>query len=41
MPYLHLELAGPYPVKAKRELMTRLCKVSAEGIETHTNRGLD
>ena len=40
MPYLHLELAGTYPVEAKRELMTRFCKVSAEGIKTRTIEGL-
>src|SRR6185503_2842523 len=40
MPYLPLELAGPYPVEAKRELMARLCKLSPESIETHTVEGL-
>ncbi len=34
MPYVHLELAGTYPVEAKRELMTRLCNLYAKGMET-------
>jgi hypothetical protein len=34
MPYLHLDLPGTYPVKVKRELATRLCKLYAEVMET-------
>src|SRR5258708_11460677 len=34
MPYLHLDLPGTYPVKVKRELATRLCKLYAEIMET-------
>jgi hypothetical protein len=34
MPYLHLYLPGTYPVKVKRELPTRLCKLYAEVMET-------
>ena len=34
MPYLHLDLPGTYPVKVKRELATRLCKLCAEIMET-------
>jgi phenylpyruvate tautomerase PptA (4-oxalocrotonate tautomerase family) len=34
MPYLHLDLPGTYPVKLKRELATRLCKLYAEVMQT-------
>src|SRR5882724_6501078 len=34
MPYLHLDVPGTYPVKVKRELATRLCKLYAEVMET-------
>ena len=34
MPYLHLDLPGTYPVQAKREWATRLCKLYAEVMET-------
>jgi phenylpyruvate tautomerase PptA (4-oxalocrotonate tautomerase family) len=34
MPYLHLDLPGTYPVAAKRELATRLCKLYADVMET-------
>ena len=30
MPYLHLDLPGPYPIDVKRELATRLCKLYAK-----------
>ena len=34
MPYLHLDLPGTYPVQAKRNLATRLCKLYADVMET-------
>jgi hypothetical protein len=34
MPYLHLDLPGTYPVRVRRELATRLCKLYAEVMET-------
>jgi hypothetical protein len=38
MPYLHLDLPGAYPLAVKRELATRLCKLSADLVETQSWR---